>query len=69
MINALIFLFRSDSVNAVCAFTVAGLLKHNMIVNEAIIEEPTQTTVIIEEEILTAAPIISNGATEEVDKW
>ena len=40
-----------------------------VIVNEAIIEEPTQTTVIIEEEILTAAPIISNGATEEVDKW
>ena len=39
------------------------------IVNEVIIEEPAQPTIIIEEEILTAAPIISNGATEEVDKW
>ena len=36
--------------------------------NEIIVEEPVSKT-IIEEEIFTAAPIVSNGATEEVDKW
>jgi len=39
------------------------------VVNEIVIEEPAKTTVVIEEEIFTDAPIISNGATEEVDKW
>lgn len=36
--------------------------------NEIIADEPVSKT-IIEEEIFTAAPIVSNGATEEVDKW
>ena len=40
-----------------------------VIISEVIIEEPAQTTVIIEEEIFTAVPVITNGATEEVDKW
>jgi len=35
---------------------------------EIIVEEPVSKT-IIEDEIFTIAPIVSNGATEEVDKW
>src|SRR5688572_16265496 len=37
LINALIFLFSSDSVNGICAFTVAGLLMHIIIIKTAII--------------------------------